>query len=132
MVDEPDQETEFLSDPFLDAGIDIPKEHPYFITPHTTKPKTLKQRLCSKLSGSNNKNSSDDVELEASINLPLRADESGDNIYGESMPSLKYLDTIDSRPLSLDEQGMTRVLSNNYHFDTIRHWDELRKSLAEI
>ena len=132
MVDEPDQETEILSDPFLDAGINIPKELPYFITPQSTKPKTLKQRLCSKLSKSTNKNSSDDVELEASINLPLRADESGDNIYGESMPSLKYLDTIDGRPLSLDEQGMTRVLSNNYHFDTIRHWDELRKSLAEI
>ena len=38
IVDEADREMEIVSDPFLDAGIDIPKELPYInATPKPTK-----------------------------------------------------------------------------------------------
>ena len=72
----------------------------------------MKQRLCSKLSWSNK-------DVEASIDVPLRANESGDNANDKSID---------------DEQGIT-LASNNvetYHFDTIQYWDDLRKSLADI
>ena len=103
MVDEPDHDMEIISDPSFD---------PYLIMPNPTRPKKLKQRLCSKLSWSNK-------DVEASIDVPLRANESGDNANDKSID---------------DEQGIT-LASNNvetYHFDTIQYWDDLRKSLADI
>ena len=103
MVDEPDHDMEIISDPSF---------NPYLIMPNPTRPKKLKQRLCSKLSRSNK-------DVEASIDVPLRANESGDNAYGKSID---------------DEQGITRASNNvdTYHFDTIQYWDDLRKSLADI
>ena len=127
IVDEADREMEIVSDPFLDAGIDIPKELPYHIMPN--RPKSLKQRLCPKLSRSH-KDSSD---VEDPINIPFRADKTGDNVYVESRPAMMTNESY-SKPLSSDEQGITRVSNSveTYHFDTIRHWDEFQKSLAEI
>ena len=165
IVDEADQEMEIVSDPFLDAGIDIPKELPY-LRPHN-RPRSLKQRLCSmsnvptvtadlnsdndsiagslaseitrnsartistitKMNQSRKKHSRFNIyssEVESSINVPSRANESGDKVYSESMPAmrtneskpcLKYLDTIDSEPASPEEPGITlgasAVISDN-------------------
>ena len=65
-------------------------------------------------------------DVEASINLSLKANESGDKDYRKSMPamrineskpSLQYLDTIDSEPASPEEPGITldasAVISDN-------------------
>ena len=122
IVDEADQEMEIVSDPFLDAGIDIPKELPY-VTPHN-RPKSLMQRWRSMSSvptvtadnaSEITRNTAKSIStvrrlnksvkklrrskinyshIESSINVPS-TNESGDKIYSESLPAMQ---TNESKP----------------------------------
>ena len=122
-MDEADQEMEIVSDPFLDAGIDIPEELPYVQQTIHKRQKSLRKKLSfmtKALARSRDDLNSDNVSIAESLaseisqnstiiemkQKPSRINESGDKVYCESMnamrtneskPSIKYLDNIDSK-----------------------------------
>ena len=112
IVDEADQEMEIVSDPFLDAGIDIPEELPYVQQTIHKRQKSLRKKLSfmtKALARSRDDLNSDNVSIAESLasdisqnstiiemkQKPSRINESGDKVYCESMPEMR---TNESKP----------------------------------
>ena len=129
-MDEADQEMKIVSDPFLDAGIDIPEELPYVQQTIHKRQKSLRKKLSfmtKALARSRDDLNSDNVSIAESLaseisqnstiiemkQKPSRINESGDKVYCESMNAMRTNESKPSINTASHKKGTTLKVANS-------------------